>query len=233
MPAHFALAGFVLSPTGLLLVLVLVSISIGILLAEFTGQSWIALHAAAGRRVTVLDTVVEVLRRFPQLWLLGTRTFLRLLLLAAVLALGYLLHRKDFVDQVVITSLDAAALAQIKAMEPRLKTGLIVTAAVGDVTRTPADFVSLNMARATASLVRRAHDAGKDVHVWTVNTPDAMLAMIERGVDNIITDDPAVLVGVLRKRDALSHGEKLALRLRILFVRPPREATDRAAVRAL
>ncbi len=144
-----------------------------------------------------------------------------------------LLRRKDFVDQVVITSLDAAALRQIKEIEPGLKVGLIVTAAVGDVAKTPADFVSLNSARATPSLVRRAHAAGKEVHVWTVNTPEVMLRMIERGVDNIITDDPALLARVIRDREALSPSEKRALRLRVLFADPPREVEDPAAVEAL
>jgi len=144
-----------------------------------------------------------------------------------------LLRRKDFVDQVVITSLDAAALRQIKGIEPGLEVGLIVTAAVGDVSKTPADFVSLNSARATPSLVRRAHAAGKAVHVWTVNTPEVMLLMIERGVDNIITDDPALLASVIRERAALSNSEKRALRLRVLFGEPPREAVDPEAVETL
>jgi glycerophosphoryl diester phosphodiesterase len=144
-----------------------------------------------------------------------------------------LLHRKDFLDQVVITSLDYAALRQVKAIEPRLSTGHIVTAAVGDVLRTEADFLSLNSARATPSLVRKAHTAGKQVHVWTVNAPEAMLRMIERGVDNIITDDPALLARVMRERNALSSPEILGLRLRVLFSKPPREVTDPAAVAPL
>jgi glycerophosphoryl diester phosphodiesterase len=41
--------------------------------------------------------------------------------------------------------------------------------------------------------VRRAHAAGKEVHVWTVNRADVALRMIERGVDNLITDDPRCL----------------------------------------
>ena len=144
-----------------------------------------------------------------------------------------LLRRKDFLDQVVITSLDPAALRQIESIEPRLATGHIVTAAVGNVLRTDADFLSLNSAQATSSLVRRAHAAGKGVHVWTVNRPDVMLRMIERGVDNIITDDPALLVRVMRERQALSRPELLGLRLRVLFDKPPRELTDPAAVTPL
>ncbi len=144
-----------------------------------------------------------------------------------------LLRRKDFLDQAIITSLDYAALKQVKRLEPRLQTGHIVTAAVGDVVRTEADFLSLNAARATPSLLRNAHAAGKEVHVWTVNTPDAMLRMIERGVDNIITDDPALLAKVMRERNALDTPEILGLRLRVLFSDPPREVTDPEAVKSL
>jgi glycerophosphoryl diester phosphodiesterase len=144
-----------------------------------------------------------------------------------------LLRREDFIDQVVITSLDYAALKQVEGIEPRLKTGHIVTAAVGDVLRTEADFLSLNSAKSTTSLVRRARAVGKDVAVWTVNDPEVMLRMIERGVDNIITDDPALLVRVMRERAALSKAEILGLRLRVLFDKPPRAVTDPAAVEAL
>jgi len=144
-----------------------------------------------------------------------------------------LLRREDFIDQVVITSLDYGALKQVKSLEPRLETGHIVTAAVGDVLRTEADFLSLNSAKATTSLVRRARAAGKDVAVWTVNDPEVMLRMIERGVDNIITDDPALLVRVMRERAALSKAEILGLRLRVLFEKPPRAVTDPAAVEPL
>ena len=111
-----------------------------------------------------------------------------------------LLRRKDFLDQVVITSLDYGALKQVESIEPSLKTGHIVTAAVGNVVRTEADFLSLNSAQATGSLVRQAHRAGKEVHVWTVNKPEVMMRMIERGVDNIITDDPVLLVRVMKER---------------------------------
>ncbi len=144
-----------------------------------------------------------------------------------------MLREKDFLDKAVITSLDYAALMQVKAMEPRLKTGHIVTAAVGDVMRTQADFLSLNSAKTSIARIRRAHAAEKEVHVWTVNDPEAMLRMIESGVDNIITDRPALLVDVMRRRNQLSRTELLGLRLRILFSRPPPELTDDSAVAEL
>ena len=49
------------------------------------------------------------------------------------------------------------------------------------------------------------------MHVWTINDRQAMHRMIDRGVDNIITDRPAELAAVLRERAALSDVERLAL----------------------
>lgn len=143
-----------------------------------------------------------------------------------------LLEREDFLPQSVITSLDYAALRQVEAIEPRAVTGLIVTAAVGDVTRSESDFLSLNAARATPSMVRRAHRAGKAVHVWTVNTREAMLELAARGVDNIITDDPALFGRVKAEAAALDPHALLGLRLRALFGRPPSEIADPARVTA-
>jgi glycerophosphoryl diester phosphodiesterase len=141
-----------------------------------------------------------------------------------------LLKQENFLDQVVITSLDYAALKQVKLLEPRIPTGHIVTAAVGDVAKTRADFVSLNSAQATPALLRSAHAANKQVHVWTVDKPEVMQRMIERGVDNIITNEPALLKRVMRDRDALSAPERLALRLRVLFGKAPVELKSAEAV---
>ncbi len=148
-------------------------------------------------------------------------------------AVAELLRSQDFLDQAVVTSLDYGALKEVRRIEPGLKTGHIVTAAVGDVVRTTADFLSLNSARASASLVRRAHAAGKDVAVWTVNDPEVMLRMVERGVDNVITDNPALLVRVMEERKRLSRAELLGLRLRALFSWPPKGVTDPEAVETL
>jgi glycerophosphoryl diester phosphodiesterase len=141
-----------------------------------------------------------------------------------------LLRRENFLDQAVITSLDHAALQQVERLEPGLRTGLIVTASVGNVARVDTDFVSLNSAKAKPDLVRRAQAAGKQVHVWTVNAPEAMLRMIERDVDNVITDEPALLVRLMRERAALSPAEQLGLRLRVLFTDAPVELRDAEAV---
>ena len=70
----------------------------------------------------------------------------------------------------------------------------IVTASVGNVAKLDVDFLSVSAGAVNRDLLHRSHEAGKEVHVWTVNEPAQMNTMIHIGVDNIITDVPAVLV---------------------------------------
>jgi glycerophosphoryl diester phosphodiesterase len=53
---------------------------------------------------------------------------------------------------------------------------------------------------ATAGLVRRAHAAGRHVHVWTIDDPEEMQVLLERGVDGLFTDRTDILRTVLTER---------------------------------
>jgi glycerophosphoryl diester phosphodiesterase len=48
--------------------------------------------------------------------------------------------------------------------------------------------------------VEAAHARGMQVHVWTVDTEEESTAMLDLGVDGIMTDRPAMLRSVLEKR---------------------------------
>lgn len=191
--SNYDMAAFVLSPTGIVFVLVIVALTVSLLLGEFAGLSWIAGQAIVRRRVTATSALARVLGLLPRLVTVSARVFLRLVVLtlpflaAAVLVWFTMLAGHDinyYLDE------------------------------------HPPEW-------------RRAHAAGKDVHVWTVNAPEVMVRMIERGVDNIITDDPALLARVMERRKALRTPELLGLRLRVLFDIPPRELRDPDAVKPL
>ena len=53
---------------------------------------------------------------------------------------------------------------------------------------------------ATARFIRRAHAAGLQVHVWTVNDRELMADMLDRGADGIMSDQAEILREVLISR---------------------------------
>ncbi len=52
----------------------------------------------------------------------------------------------------------------------------------------------------TAKMVRALHDAGIEMHVWTVNDPARMDALLDLGVDGIVTDRADLALEVVRHR---------------------------------
>jgi glycerophosphoryl diester phosphodiesterase len=52
----------------------------------------------------------------------------------------------------------------------------------------------------TERFVRRAHRRGLAVHVWTIDEPAEMRALLALGVDGIVSDFPARLTQVIAER---------------------------------
>lgn len=57
----------------------------------------------------------------------------------------------------------------------------------------------------TRGFLRRAHDLGLVVHVWTINEEDEMHRLLELGVDGIVTDRADLLRDVLMRRGQWPH----------------------------
>ncbi len=55
----------------------------------------------------------------------------------------------------------------------------------------------------TQGFVRRTHQAGQGVFVWTVNQPQEMRRLFDLGVDGLISDFPAILRRIVNERLAL------------------------------
>lgn len=58
----------------------------------------------------------------------------------------------------------------------------------------------LSLTVASRRLVRKAHAAGKEVHVWTIDAPDEMRVLLDRDVDGLMTDRTDLLKDVLTER---------------------------------
>jgi glycerophosphoryl diester phosphodiesterase len=124
-----------------------------------------------------------------------------------------LLRERAFTERCVITSLDAGCINRVRELAPELVVGQIVTVSLGRIQGLEVDFLSMNASKATAARVRANRKAGLDTHVWTVNDREQAHRMIERGVDNIITDAPELIREVIDERRAMSDAELLLLAL--------------------
>ena len=116
-------------------------------------------------------------------------------------------------DQVRLMSLKYEAVRKMKQLRPDWTVGLLASVSVGKLAALDADFLAVNMAAASAQLVRDARAAGKEVYVWTVNDPLSMSNMASLGVSGLITDEPALAREVLKQRSALGPAERLVLAL--------------------
>jgi glycerophosphoryl diester phosphodiesterase len=128
-----------------------------------------------------------------------------------------LLRDEEFEDSCFVASLDYDGVIEARRHNPDLKTAAIVTVALGDISKLDVDVLSVNAKLATEGFIRLAHRAGKKVHVWTVNDRKSMRRFIERGADNIITDDPELFSAVKAERDELGDVQRLLLACRHLL----------------
>ena len=124
-----------------------------------------------------------------------------------------IVRENDFTDDCILTSLDYAGIQRARAAGPEFRTGVIITSAIGDVTKLDGDLISVSAGTVTRDLIDRARLADLEVHVWTVNSVQQMNKMIGMGVDQIITDDPKLLGEVIAHRANLSQAELTLLRL--------------------
>jgi len=122
-----------------------------------------------------------------------------------------IIQNHKFESRCVVSSLNYAGLQKARDLDPDLKTGYIVARSIGNMFAADIDFLSLASSIVTADVVAAAGKSKKEIHVWTINSPDNMSYFIDLGVDNIITDYPARLVAMIKERETYSDVQKLLL----------------------
>lgn len=93
-------------------------------------------------------------------------------------------------ERCVITSQVYGVLERVKACDEAITTVYVTSLAYGSIDRlSAADHFSVQSTSVTPQLVSRVHRQGRQIYAWTVNTRSGIDRMIERKVDNIITDN--------------------------------------------
>ena len=104
-----------------------------------------------------------------------------------------IIERNDFVDRCVVTSSDYTVLHEVKELNQDIQTGYVLSAAYGAYYSIGyVDVISINYSFVNKALVDAVHRYGKEIYVWTVNSPSIVKSLANMGVDNIITDDPVM-----------------------------------------
>jgi glycerophosphoryl diester phosphodiesterase len=128
-----------------------------------------------------------------------------------------LVQDQDFESGCLVTSFNYDALLELKRHNGRLRTGIIVAYALGDVSQLEVDALSVRADFLSDGLLRSARRHNREVHVWTVNDAGQMTRLMKRGVDNILTDDPDLLIRVRGEWTGLTQGERLVSASRLLL----------------
>lgn len=106
-------------------------------------------------------------------------------------------------NQCVITSTNLSYLKRVKEALPEIRTGYIISAAYGNFySSEDVDFISIRSGFVTSALMQNAHEQGKAVYAWTVNTKSELERLTLLGVDGIITDRPVLAREIVYREEA-------------------------------
>ena len=105
-------------------------------------------------------------------------------------------------DRLVVQSFDWESMRRYKQEQPEVPVGLLGTPSPSQLPELAlwADQINPNFRSFDAAYVARVHQLGMDVLTWTVDGEADMGAVVDRGVDGVITNRPSVLEDVLRDR---------------------------------
>ena len=118
-----------------------------------------------------------------------------------------LITQYQYTDACYVTSFSYSSLKKVKEVNPEIRTGYLMSVAYGQFYSLKyADTFSLNKVFVTSQVVNAAHQQGKQIFAWTVNSMSEVRSLCNLHVDSIITDDPVMVQNVI-SRD--STGETL------------------------
>jgi glycerophosphoryl diester phosphodiesterase len=156
-------------------------------IAERTLGELRTLDAGRGERVPVFEEVLDAVKSPVQAEIKD---------LAAARALAEVMHRRNLVERVEVSSFHDEAIAEIARLVPGVRTALIASRFGPDVveraTEAGAETVCLNIRRLTLEVVEAARKADLKIIGWVVNTQDQLRLVRALGLDGATTDYPEI-----------------------------------------
>ncbi|MFJ5273150.1 MULTISPECIES: glycerophosphodiester phosphodiesterase [unclassified Streptomyces] len=156
-------------------------------ISEMTLAELRALDAGCGERVPVFEEVLDAVRAPLQAEIKDT---------AAARALADVMHRRDLVGRVEVSSFHDEAIAEVTRLVPGVRTALIASRYGVDVVdravEVGAATVCLNIRRLTLEVVEHARKSGLRIIGWVVNTQDQLRLVRALELDGATTDYPQI-----------------------------------------
>ncbi|MFE3325957.1 glycerophosphodiester phosphodiesterase [Streptomyces sp. NPDC059176] len=156
-------------------------------IAEKTLAELRELDAGEGERIPVFEEVLDAVDAPLQAEIKDV---------AAARVLADVMLKRELVDRVEVTSFQDAAVAEIVALVPGVRTALIASRWGSDVVERAqavgAAALALNIRRLTLETVEHAHGEGLKVIGWVVNTQEHLRLVRALELDGATTDFPEI-----------------------------------------
>lgn len=126
-----------------------------------------------------------------------------------------LLSIYDMLDEAVIMSFDYRQLNRIKDNYPMVKTMLLVPIFYGNIDPILSyryiDYYgfSYQMILTYPEYIEKAHQLGKSIYAWTVNSESSIRKVVNSDVDGIITDKPLLAMEIASKKNLPSFLDEI------------------------
>jgi glycerophosphoryl diester phosphodiesterase len=113
------------------------------------------------------------------------------------------LTARDLGPTILFSSFYDGVLRRLREVDPNLRLGVLVSPRapadwIGRCSRVGAEAVHLWKGLATPETVSEAHARGLAVYVYTVDDPDEMRTLLDRGCDGLFTNFPARMRALLK-----------------------------------
>ena len=162
---------------------------------DYTLKELRALDAGSGERIPTLAEVIDVVKGkvLLQVELKGRDVEDRVV---------QVIKESDMVEDVVLTAFRHGAVKRAKALESRLRTGVLFVCSPINPTRLAHDAgannLHPNVDYVDVALVNSAHKEGLSVYVWNADTEEKAREMLRLGVDAIGTNRLDVVLPLVR-----------------------------------